>query len=152
LGELVRRTGARVRLPTEAAWEWACRAGTTTAFFFGDTASVDRANYDGSDTCGPGSVKGVFRETTTPVGSFPPNAWGLHDMHGNIREWCEDWSAVYPAGEVRDPRGDEHGHARVVRGGSWYDEPRLCRSASRIAFVPHYGDDCFGCRVLLCLD
>jgi formylglycine-generating enzyme required for sulfatase activity len=152
VAELTRRTGVRFRLPTEAEWECACRAGTTTAFFFGETASVDRANYDGSYACGSGGVKGVFRETTTPAGNFPPNAWGLYDMHGNVREWCEDWSNIYPSGEVRDPQGGDHGHARVVRGGSWYDEPRHCRSACRSAYVPGYGDDCFGCRVLRGLD
>jgi uncharacterized protein (TIGR02996 family) len=150
--ELGRTARERFRLPTEAEWEHACRSGTSTAFFFGDAASTDRANYDGNYISGPGGAKGAFREKSTPVGSFPPNAWGLCDMHGNVYEWCQDWAAVYPTAEVSDPRGGESGHARVVRGGSWFAEPRLCRSACRIFYVAQARGSGFGCRVVLCPD
>ena len=106
------------RLPTEAEWEYACRAGTTTPFYFGDTISTDQANYDGNHVYGNGK-KGVYREKTTPVGSFPANAWGLHDMHGNVWQWCQDWYGDYPQNDVVDPQGPEKGKLRVLRGGSW---------------------------------
>ena len=96
------------RLPTEAEWEYACRAGTTTPFHFGETISTDQANYNGNFTYGNGK-KGVYREKTTPVGSFPANAWGLHDMHGNVWQWCQDWYGDYPQKDVVDPQGPEKG-------------------------------------------
>ena len=89
---LSKKEKKRYRLPTEAEWEYACRAGTTTPFFTGDTISTEQANYDGNHTYA-GGKKGVFRETTTEAGKFPPNAWGLHEMHGNVWEWCADWYA-----------------------------------------------------------
>ncbi len=118
------------RLPTEAEWEYACRAGTTTPFYFGDTISTDQANYKGVFTYGKGKV-GVYREKTTPVGSFPPNAWGLYDMHGNLLEWCQDWYGEYPTDHVVDPQGPEDGRWRVLRGGCWFYAPQYCRSACR---------------------
>ena len=96
------------RLPTEAEWEYACRAGTTTPFHFGETISTDQANYNGNFTYGNGK-KGVYRKKTTPVGSFPANAWGLHDMHGNVWQWCQDWYGDYPQKDVVDPQGPEKG-------------------------------------------
>lgn len=120
------------RLPTEAEWEYACRAGTTTPFHAGKTISTDDANYDGNYTYGEGE-KGEYRRKTTPVGSFSPNAWGLCDMHGNVWEWCEDWhhddyngAPTDGSAWVRPP-----GTSRVLRGGSWLDVPNLCRSAFR---------------------
>jgi len=104
------------RLPTEAEWEYACRAGTTTPFCFGDTIFTDQANYDGNKTYGNGE-KGVFRQKTTPVGSFPANAWGLHDMAGNVWQWCQDWHGAYPQNDVVDPQGSNAGPYRVLRGG-----------------------------------
>ena len=127
------------RLPSEAEWEFACRAGTTTPFHFGETISTDHANYDGNFTYGNGK-KGVNRQKTTPVGSFPANAWGLHDMHGNVFQWCQDWYGDYPQKDVVDPtgleKGLEKGDIRVRRGGSWATYPQSCRSAFRGRGVP----------------
>ena len=123
------------RLPTEAEWEYACRAGTTTPFHFGETISSEQANYD--DTRGF-SKKGVWRDKTTPVGSFPANAWGLYDMHGNVFQWCQDRCGDYrridvvdPRKDVIDPQGPEKGCGRVLRGGAWTMYPEQCRSACR---------------------
>jgi formylglycine-generating enzyme required for sulfatase activity len=117
--KLSARTGRKVRLPTEAEWEYACRAGTATAFNIGETISTDRANYGGNP------------KKTTLVGSFGPNAWGLHDMHGNVWEWCSDWYGEYPPGPVSDPIGPGNGSNRILRGGTWFDNPGNCRSANR---------------------
>jgi sulfatase modifying factor 1 len=139
------------RLPTEAEWEYSCRAGTKTPFHFGDTISTEQANYDGKFTYGDGK-KGVDRAKTTPVGSFPANAWGIHDMHGNVWQWCQDWHGDYPQKEVVDPQGPNEGQFRVNRGGSWYDYPRNCRSASRLRGEPGYRYLGLGCRLCFCLD
>jgi formylglycine-generating enzyme len=147
---LSQKTGKRLRLPTEGEWEYACRAGTSTPFSFGETISTDQANYDGNYTYGKGK-NGVYREKTTPVGSFPANAWGLH-MHGNVWEWCSDWFGPYPSGDSKDPQGANSGTVRVLRGGSWAGDPRFCRSAYRGRSVPGSRLDARGCRVLLCLD
>ena len=82
--------GVRPALPTEAQWEYACRAGTTTPFWFRDTISTDQANYDGTSTYGKDGKKGEYRKKSTPVDQFPANPWGLHDMHGNLLQWCQD--------------------------------------------------------------
>ena len=139
------------RLPTEAEWEFACRAGTKTPFYIGETISTDQANYNGNFTYGTGK-KGIYREKTTPVGSFPANAWGLYDMHGNVFEWCQDWYSVYPEKDIVDPQGPGKGEFRVLRGGSWYVNPVNCRSAYRGGDVPGYRNDFFGLRVCFCLD
>jgi sulfatase modifying factor 1 len=120
----------RYRLPTEAEWEYACRAGTTTPFHFGETISTDQANYAGGAVYGDGK-KGVDRKKTTPVGSFRPNAWGLHDMHGNVAQWCQDRFANFTRQSVVDPQGPAKGGSRVLRGGSWEYGPARCRSACR---------------------
>ncbi|MBP8132002.1 MAG: SUMF1/EgtB/PvdO family nonheme iron enzyme, partial [Candidatus Hydrogenedentes bacterium] len=130
-----RVSGGGFRLPTEAQWEYACRAGTSTPFHFGETISTDQANYNGNYTYGNGR-KGVWRQKTTVVGSFPSNAWGLHDMHGNIWEWCADWFGDYASGSVTDPAGAASGRDRVLRGGSWNSGPTCCRSASRDHYTP----------------
>ena len=136
------------RLPTEAEWEYACRAGTTTPFYFGETISADQANYNGKYVYGKGK-QGVYREQTTDVGSFPPNAWGLCDMHGNIWEWCEDaWHSNYN-GAPNDGRAwlVSGGSYRVLRGGSWDNEPRNVRSAYRNGCDPALRGDFVGFRV-----
>jgi len=135
------------RLPTEAEWEYACRAGTTTPFFFGETISTDQANYNGNIPYGRNGKKGVYREKTTPVGSFPANAWGLHDMHGNVLQWCQDWFGDYPQKDVVDPQGPDAGKGRVLRGGSWGDAPQTCRSAYRSRDVPGYRFSSHGFRL-----
>jgi sulfatase modifying factor 1 len=134
------------RLPTEAEWEYACRAGTTTPFHLGDTIATTQANYNGG-VYGAGR-KGANRQSTTPVGSFPPNAWGLYDMHGNVAQWCQDRFAKYPQQAVVDPQGPDKGGSRVLRGGSWEDAPALCRSACRAWDSPdNRGLGTFGFRV-----
>ncbi|PIE69911.1 MAG: hypothetical protein CSA22_10510 [Deltaproteobacteria bacterium] len=122
--------GSLYRLPTEAEWEYACRAGTTTPFSFGETISTDQANYNGNVAYGSGK-KGDYREKTTQVGTFPPNAWGVFDMHGNVWEWCQDVFGKYSAYSERNPKGKRFGKYRVLRGGSWRYYPQYCRSADR---------------------
>ena len=139
------------RLPSESEWEYSCRAGTKTPFHFGETITTDQANYNGDFTYGEGK-KGKFREKTTQVGSFPANAWGLHDMHGNVFQWCEDWYADYPQKDVIDPQGPEKGQSRVLRGGSWLDYPGCCRSAFRSWVDPGYRHGSVGFRLCFCLD
>jgi formylglycine-generating enzyme required for sulfatase activity len=149
--KLARQDGKRYRLPTEAEWEYACRAGSTTPFFFGATIGTYQANYDGTYTYGNGK-KGVYREQTTPVGSFPSNTWGLFDMHGNVWEWCADGYGDYPAEDVTDPQGGDTQAACVIRGGSWNSNPCRCRSALRHWKPPGTRSETTGCRVVLCLD
>jgi formylglycine-generating enzyme required for sulfatase activity len=140
------------RLPTEAQWEYACRAGTTTPFYSGPTISGDLANYDAKTAYGNG-VKGTSRMKTTPVGTFKPNAWGLFDMCGNVNEWCSDWYSPYPAGDAVDPTGPETPSAptswRVLRGGSWGSTPTQCRSGARYKSAPDNHFDFYGFRVAL---
>ena len=123
---LSREDAARTyALPTEAQWEYACRAGTTTAYAFGDTISPDQACYSADPP-------GTPRLVTTDVGSFAPNGWGLRDMHGNALEWCRDWYySVYRAGPIADPLGPESGTHKVLRGGSWSFWAGYVRSARR---------------------
>jgi formylglycine-generating enzyme len=134
------------RLPTEAEWEYACRAGTKTPFHFGETISTEQANYCGNEVYGKGK-KGLFRKKTTPVGTFPANAWGLHDLHGNVWQWCQDWYGDYPKNDAIDPVGPENGEYRVLRGGSWGDNPRYCRSAYRNWYGPVHHINVYGFRV-----
>ena len=130
---LSQKTGRNYRLPSEAEWEYACRAGTKTSFHFGNAINTDLANYDGRYVYRAG-VRGEYRQTTTPVGTFPPNAFGLYDMHGNVWEWCQDlWHDDY-IGAPMDGSAWERGRSsiyRVLRGGSWYGYPWYCRSAAR---------------------
>ncbi len=133
--------GLALELPTEAQWEYACRAGTTTPFFFGENITTEQVNYDGNHPYADGE-KGEYSEETVDVKALPCNDWGLYQMHGNVREWCQDWYADYPAGSVVDPVGPDLGRARVYRGGSWVFIGRICRSALRYRSTPdfRYGD------------
>jgi formylglycine-generating enzyme required for sulfatase activity len=125
------------RLPTEAEWEYACRAGTSSRWSFGDdTAQLAKHAW----------FKDNAQKTTHPVKQKSPNPWGLYDMHGNVAEWCNDFSAEgYPSAEkVQDPRGPQQGEERVLRGGSWTSSDDGCRSAARAAQPPGFADVCFG--------
>ena len=139
----------KYRLPTEAQWEYACRAGTDSPFYFGKCLSTDQANYDGNyplSNC----PKGEDRNKTIPVGSFEPNAYGLYDMHGNVYDWCQDWYGEYPTTSVLDPTGSDKGDFRVLRGGSWAYYARYCRSAFRSRSEPASRGDISGFRLVFC--
>jgi formylglycine-generating enzyme required for sulfatase activity len=163
---LSQRTGRTYTLPSEAQWEYACRAGTDTPFHFGKTITTELANYDGNFTYADGS-KGIYREQTTPVGMFPANAWGLQDMYGNVWEWCLDhWHDSYEEAPTdgsawlkpseynnkvttkggNDNASDEE--RRLLRGGSWFGLPGYCRSAYRNLIQPDLADGLVGLRVV----
>lgn len=126
-----KRAGRTYRLPTEAEWEYACRAGTSTVFHYGNTLSSTQANFKGDSPYG-GGAKGPTLAKTAKVGSYQPNAWGLYDMHGNVWEWCLDDLRTYNANPVDDPRGAETaGGLRIQRGGSLNGEAHHARSARR---------------------
>jgi formylglycine-generating enzyme required for sulfatase activity len=130
---LSRKTGQRYRLLSEAEWEYVARAGTTSAFHFGRTISTNKSNYDGNYVYS-GGPKGVYREKSMPVGSFPANSFGLHDVHGNIWEWTEDCFHDSYNGAPTDGRAWTSGGkcgTRIIRGGSWYNSPNSLRSANR---------------------
>lgn len=157
-----KKAGRRYRLPTEAEWEYACRAGTKTAFYFGDALSSKVANFNGAFPAGD-AVEGPYLRKTTKVGSYPPNAFGLFDMHGNVSEWCADWydPEFYFDSPEEDPLGPPFGVAPtkftnngdqnffvVVRGGSWVDDGRACRSAYRFRAMPNTQYRLIGFRVV----
>jgi sulfatase modifying factor 1 len=125
------------RLPTEAEWEYACRAGGATPFSFGPSITTDQVNYDGSEPYAGGKI-GWFRRSTVSVGTLPANVWGLHEMHGNVWEWCEDWFGDYGKAPSDGSAQQEYLGAglRVLRGGSWIADARSCRSASRFGGYP----------------
>jgi formylglycine-generating enzyme required for sulfatase activity len=133
---LTQQTGQFYRLPSEAEWEYACRANTKTPFYFGETINSDLVNYDANQIYGAG-IKGNYRQETTPVDQFEfPNEFGLSDMHGNVWEWCEDhWHSNYEGAPTTSAPWLDLDAAeskfRVLRGGSWNDYPRNCRSATR---------------------
>ena len=139
------------RLPTEAEWEYACRAGAATPFSWGAALNGEAANCNGRFPYGT-NVKGELLNQTTPVKKYAPNAWGLYDMHGNVWEWCYDWLGAYPSGSVTDPTGPERGKVRVGRGGCWYSNAELCRSAYRGQGAPTTRFSGLGFRFLLTLE
>jgi formylglycine-generating enzyme required for sulfatase activity len=155
---LSKKEGKLYRLPTEAQWEYACRAGTTTSFYNGDDAEGLTQVGNVADA----AAKAMFPEWTwplkandgyaftAPVGQFKPNAFGLHDMHGNAWEWCADYYAgdYYPSSPRQDPQGPNTGAARVIRGGSWFDPPYHCRSARRLSYAPAICPGNLGFRVV----
>ena len=135
-----KKAGRVYRLPTEAEWEYACRAGSETAYSFGESTESlgDYAwFFDNSE------------DQTHPVGEKKPNAWGLYDMQGNVWEWCSDWYDEYPKGAVSDPTGPKEGSYRVLRGGSWRFEAAFCGSGNRFWYVPSYRRDSLGFRLAL---
>ena len=136
------------RLPTEAQWEYACRAGTTTAFSWGDTINPSQANYNGGNIYNKGE-KGPYLATTTPVGKYAANPWGLVDMHGNVWEWCWDWYGPYASGAETDPAGPAVGTLRVIRGGVWHYKPAYLRSTARYKDKPAKRWDLLGFRPVL---
>ena len=140
--KLSEQTKQVVRLPTEAEWEYTCRAGTTTQYHSGDTeADLARVAWYSASS----------KNTTHPVGQKEPNAFGLYDMHGNVLQWCQDWHGddYYSKSPAEDPQGPAQGANRVLRGGSWYLIPRYCRSAYRGWFGPVYRDNFIGFRVVV---
>jgi formylglycine-generating enzyme required for sulfatase activity len=138
------------RLPTEAEWEYACRAGTDTPFSFGKSLSTNDANYNGNYIlfgCSFSCSKGTYRKKTLSVVSFSPNAWGLYDMHGNVYEWCLDWYGDYPSGSATAPQGLSTGTGRVARGGSWGSRIENSRSARRYGIPPDLRNNLLGFRL-----
>jgi formylglycine-generating enzyme required for sulfatase activity len=134
-------TGQTTRLPTEAEWEYACRAGTKTDYCSGDTeADLDRVGWYGGNS----------KISTHPVGGKAPNAWGAYDMHGNVWEWCQDrWNEAYKPEPAVDPQGPPEGEVRVLRGGSWNLDPGYCRSALHLGIAPDDRGTGTGCRVVV---
>lgn len=143
-------TGHIYRLPTEAEWEYACRARTTTPFGIADGTSLGsaQANFDGTFPFGE-AASGPFLNKTTLVGHYLPNAWGLYDMHGNVWEWCQDWYGPYPGGKATDPKGPAKGSERVLRGGGYTSLGQSCRSARRDRRSPGFANRIQGFRVVL---
>ena len=131
------KTDGDYRLPTESEWEYACRAGTTTAYSFGDTITPSQCLY----------FSDLKMLKPVAAGGYKPNAFGLYDMHGNAWEWCEDWYARYPEGAVADPKGPAMGEKRVMRGGSCTNWGSAARSSSRVGFEPTNGNPDFGFRL-----
>jgi formylglycine-generating enzyme required for sulfatase activity len=152
--KLSQRTGKNYRLPSEAEWEYACRAGTKTPFSFGDNITTDLVNYDGTYPY-KSAPKGKYREQTTDVGTFPPtfppNAFGLYDMHGNVWEWCEDdWHENYIDAPTDGSAWNSQSgsNTKLLRGGSWHADAGFCRSASRFRNSRVIRNGSYGFRVV----
>ena len=141
------KTGCSFRLPTEAEWEYACRAGTRTAFSFGDRPGPASARRPKG-----GGRKAGVHEPTEAVGGSDPNPWGFHDMHGNVWEWCGDWYGPYPASGADDPAGPDSGSERVIRGGVYFQLDGGCRSAERYRYDPTYRWEYLGLRLAEALE
>ncbi|WP_028550729.1 formylglycine-generating enzyme family protein [Paenibacillus sp. UNC451MF] len=144
LKKLQDKTGSKFTMPTEARWEFAARAGTSTRWDFGNDESIlgDYAWFQDNANA-----------ATHPVGQKKPNAWGLYDMYGNVQEWCNDWYATpYPKGDVSDPQGPNSGDSRVLRGGAWGDDPSMVRSAYRNASGTDAKTPGIGVRVVMVID
>jgi formylglycine-generating enzyme required for sulfatase activity len=129
------KTANGYRLPTEAEWEYACRAGTSTPFSTGNNITSDQANFNGTLPYNNNS-RTAYRQRTAPVGSFAPNSFGAYDMHGNVAEWCWDWHGEYARGEQTNPAGAASGGYRIFRGGGWNHSADFLRSARRSALAP----------------
>ncbi|MDD3588419.1 MAG: SUMF1/EgtB/PvdO family nonheme iron enzyme, partial [Thermoguttaceae bacterium] len=140
----------QMRLPSEAEWEYACRAGTSSPYSFGGELNGDKANCNGNDPYGT-TEKGKYLKQTREVKSYSPNAWGLYDMHGNVWEWCQDWydKEYYKESPTTDPTGPESGSSRVYRGGGWGSIAWGCRSACRYGDDPGYRPSFLGFRLAL---
>jgi len=161
LKKLSQKTDKQFCLPTEAEWEYACRAGTSTMFHYGDSLSSTQANFDGRFFY-RGVSKGLYLERTTPVGLYQPNSWGLYDMHGNVLEWCHDWYGenYYQNSPRNDPQGPSKSSATelswvkkgqkgwILRGGSWAHNTLNCRSSDRSRGIPDFGLKFHGFRVV----
>lgn len=147
--QLTKMTGRRYQLPSETQWEYACRAGTSTPFSFGETLTVEVGNFNGEHTFRE-EPRGFYFHSTNQGGKFPPNSFGLYDMHGNLWEWCADsWLDDYSS----SPRDDSAYQTkdslyRVARGGSWHEPPTLCRSAARLRVLQSDGEEVLGFRVI----
>jgi formylglycine-generating enzyme len=137
--------GLGAQLPTEAQWEYACRAGTATPFSFGENITPEQVNYDGNMPYANGK-KGWCREKTVAVKSLPGNTWGLYEMHGNVWEWCADWYDDFSEMPIIDPIGSDTGSSRVLRGGSWSNHGWRTRSANRGWYAPVNRDNYIGFR------
>ncbi len=156
-----KKAGRTYRLPTEAEWEYACRAGGSTVFHFGAALSSKQANFNGAFPYGA-AANGPYLAKTAKAGSYPANAFGLHDMHGNVWEWCSDWydENYYKNSPREDPQGPPAGvlptgfkdFYRVARGGCWLDEARGCRAAYRFRFMPSDPYRLVGFRVVCVVD
>jgi len=147
--QLSKRTRRNYQLPSETQWEYACRAGTTTPFSFGESITTEVVNFNGEHSF-RSEPRGVYGHVTTAGGTFPPNAFGLYDMHGNLWEWCADnWLDDY-ASSPRDSSSyqNKDSHYRVARGGSWHEPPELCRSTARLRVLQSDADETIGFRVV----
>jgi formylglycine-generating enzyme required for sulfatase activity len=140
-------SGSLFKLPTEAQWEYACRAGTKSPFSFGETITTDQANFDGNFPYA-NAPQGEYRKKTVAAKSLPCNPWGLYQMHGNVWEWCSDWYGAYSIDELIDPAGPTSGSGRVMRGGSWFFLARFVRSACRDRLDPGSRNLDLGFRLL----
>jgi len=146
---LSKRTGQNYRLPSETQWEYACRAGTNSPFSFGETLTTEVANYNGEHTFRD-EPRGVYLHSMNEGGRFPPNAFGLYDMHGNLWEWCTDsWLDDYSSAPRDESSYQKHDNLyRVARGGSWHEPPKLCRSAARLRVLQTEAEEFMGFRVV----